>query len=162
MTARPFRNELRVAGQGLMSRIPRFRFLVMASCVVLSSCGSEPRINGDAIAKDLIRNSQGGSQSVDLRTFGDKICFSPEGASARFIAERQFSGFRVEFEESDKSQGFWFFIVGNEKSRAVKIFAIDQRTLKWPISADEPLYKNVVCPTSLRVKHGAGTPQISM
>jgi hypothetical protein len=154
--------ELRVAGQGRMPRSPQFRVLVMASSLILSSCGSEPRINGDAIAKDLMRNSQGGSQSVGLRTFGDKVCLSPEGASARFIAESQFNGFRVEFEESDKSQGLWFFIVGNEKSKTVKIFAIDQRTLKWPISADEPLYKNVACPTSLRVKHGAGTPEISM
>ena len=134
--------------------------VVAALVTLLFVASAHARVTGQDIARQLIRQSERTGPFVDLRMFGSKVCLVPEGSYASAYVDILFKGFTLAFQESDASEGVWFFLVADAKAKTVKIFAIKQVELTWPIAEDEPLARNVGCPAFLKIEYSKGKPTV--
>src|SRR6266851_6876737 len=120
-------------------------FLGALVALQVAPAGSQVIRNSVDLAKAIIERAKS-SDTVDLTWLGDKTCFVAEMLYAPGYAKEWFAGYAIKDDQwRDKSNGVWHIIVANDKARVVRIYSIDQSTLRWNVPEGAKVADAVGC-----------------
>jgi hypothetical protein len=126
--------------------------LLLGLGVLEVACGQDKGIGtSNDLANAIIERAKS-SETVDLNWLGDKTCFVAESLYAPSFARQWFPGYGLRDNQyRDKSEGVWNIIVSNDKERIVRIYSIDQSTLRWNVPEETKIVDAVGCKSTVRV-----------
>jgi hypothetical protein len=116
---------------------------------------------GNGLARKMIERAAAGNGAADVSDFADKICFTPEGGPSTSQVDRLFPGFRLAFTESDESEGVWFLMLGFNEEKIVKILAVQQIVLEWPVPGEGNYNELIRCPRMVSISFEGRRPRIT-
>ena len=126
-------------------------FLGALVALQVAPAGSQVIRNSVDLAKAIIERAKS-SDTVDLTWLGDKTCFVAEMLYAPGYAKEWFAGYAIKDDQwRDKSNGVWHIIVANDKARVVRIYSIDQSTLRWNVPEGAKVADAVGCKPTVKV-----------
>ena len=132
-----------------------------ASIALLAACEPNTDIGTSTdLAKAIIEMAKS-SETVDLSWLGDKTCFVAEGLLGRSFVRDWFPGYEIRDDQyRDKSKGVWNIIVSSDKERIVRIYSIDQSTLRWNVPEETKIVDAVGCKPTVRVIMSGASAEI--
>jgi hypothetical protein len=138
---------------------------LIASWLVWPSAGPARKYaNGPELANVWLRRAAENNGIAETSGIADKLCVVPEGIGVTdFSLQKWFSGFSVSYRapEADRSEGYWFILIGLNATRELEIYAIPQTVLLWDAPGNVPASTLYVCPSQFVISKEGGTVFLS-
>jgi hypothetical protein len=116
---------------------------------------------GNGLARKMIDRAVAGNGTADVSDFADKTCLAPEGGPPTTEVDRLFPGFKLTFKESEASEGVWFLMLGSNERKTVRILAVQQVVLSWPVSDDANPSELIRCPRTVSISFDEQPPRVT-
>lgn len=118
-------------------------------------------ISGDELAREWIQKAETADGRIEFPQPSGEACFVAESNYAPGFIYFRFPGYKIAHEEkTDRSEGFWYFILLDNKNKSAKIYAVDQTVLRWQVPESALVSESEKCGRAIKIKVANGEPEL--